>query len=424
MGNLTKLVEMLKSLEADLALCMRCGMCQSVCPVYQVTRRESDVARGKLIIIGGLLDELFESPNGAAKRLEKCLLCGSCENVCTSGVKCLEIFIKARTIIATYRGLPYWKRLFLRKILASREKFDKFTDILRLSSNIIEKSLKAFEPVFKNRILIPPIGNPCFSPVLQAHRHGTIRVSVFWGCLVEKVFPSVAEATMKVLNAVDADVHIPPDQVCCGAPAISAGDVRAFRLLLIQNINAFSAQSDVIVTPCATCASIIKNVWPVMTEGEDADLQELVRLTAGKVMDITEFIFRYGINKISAVNKRPAGARQKVTFHDPCHLRKSLKIWKEPRQIIRSLDQFEFIEMPAADSCCGFGGSFRLSFPDISEKIGKTKAEYIAHSGADIVATACPGCMMQLNDILSRSGGNVTVKHVIELVSGNLRVCG
>lgn len=398
---------------------MRCGMCQSVCPVYQVTRREPDVARGKFIIISGLLDELFEEARGVSERLQKCLLCGSCEHACTSGVKCLEIFIRARAIIAAYRGLPYWKRLFLRRILASRKRFDKLAKIVALSKPLIDKSLRFGKVILKDRILIPPVGSSYIIPARTVPGYRSIKVSVFFGCLVEKVFPSVAEATIRVLNAVDAYVSFSHDQVCCGAPAISMGDAKAFRALLVQNIKVLSGQTDMIVTPCATCAAIIKRIWPVMVEEESPEIQEQVRLIADKIVDITEFIHRYAMDKVCTDTKHSPVAKLKVTYHDPCHLRKSLKIWKEPRNILRSLNQYEFVEMPAADSCCGFGGSFRMSFPHISEKIGMMKAKHIINSGADIVTTSCPGCMIQLHDMLLRSGLSMPVKHFVELVVEN-----
>ncbi|SFN09158.1 (Fe-S)-binding protein [Thermodesulforhabdus norvegica] len=428
MASIGKLIKMLESLEDDLIVCMRCGMCQSVCPLYRETRLETDVARGKLAILDGLRKSLFEKPDGVAQRLHRCLLCGSCQAQCPSGVKSVEIFLKARAIISEYRGLSPLKRLILRKILAVPERFHRLLDIMARCQKLFFKDLDPVVGTSCSRIPVPPLGKRHITPLAAVPFHekvpalyrpatGGITVAVFTGCLIDRVFPSVAEALIRILEKEGMGIHLPEGQSCCGIPALSAGDLNTFKSLVRRNLESFAGEGyDVLVTACATCTAVIKELWPVMMEGEGVNISGKAKSLSEKTMDVTEFLFKYGHMKSSEKKAGPL----KVTYHDPCHLKKSLGIWKEPRRILESLDRYSFIEMVEADSCCGLGGSFGLEHEELSEKIGLKKAQRIIDTGADVVATACPACMIQLADMLSRTGKGKKVKHVVELYAESL----
>jgi len=239
------------------------------------------------------------------------------------------------------------------------------------------------------------------------------RVGIFVGCLIDRIFPSVAESMIEVLKSKKVGIFIPEDQVCCGIPAISLGDVGTFKSLIRQNVKAFSGRVDVLVTGCATCSMVIKRLWPLMVADESASVKESVYSLSGKLMDIVQFLATRFDYRESKGASHTQGVR--ITYHDPCHLKKSLGVWREPRGILKSLSGYEFVEMPESDSCCGFGGSFGLKYGDISERIVERKVTNIIQSGAEIVSTACPGCMLQIAGGLSKSSGNVQVKHIVEL---------
>lgn len=426
MSSVGKIISLLEDIEKDLKICMRCGMCQSVCPLYRETRLETDVARGKLAILCGLKKAFFEKPNRAAERLNRCLLCGSCQLQCSSGVKSMEIFLKARAILFEYSKLSRLKKFMLRKILSVPNRFHKVLDLLTLFQKVALNEVNPVTDISYSRIRFPLISKRHLVPLAQVPFHerpllphyppsdASIKVAVFVGCLIDRVFPSIAESMLKVFNRLCAEIYLPDGQACCGVPALSHGDLLAFKALIEKNVELFTRKEyDLLVTACATCAMVIKNLWPAMIGVEKTNLLKKVYAISSKTIDVTAFIARYGLEQNSDSTEKSSSL--KVTYHDPCHLRKSLGVWREPRKVLNSLKGYQFVEMIGADSCCGFGGSFGLEYEDLSTKIGLSKIHHFIESGADIIATACPACMIQFSDLLSRMKIAKPVKHVVEL---------
>ena len=432
MPDMRELVTLMKELKDQLALCMRCGTCQSVCPLFAQTGRESDVARGKLALLDGLLQELFKNPEGVYDRLNKCLLCGSCAAACPSGVKVLDIFIKARTILTAYIGLPWIKKIILRKILCHPGTFDRLLQwsskfqklFFRPVNNTLKTSCVRFLPfLFSKRHIVSLAPEPfhCHIPSLNTKPgHSGIKVAIFVGCLIDKIFPNIAQATLDVLSHHGVGVFLPENQGCCGIPAISAGDATAFSQLVRHNLVQFNgADFDYLITSCATCTSTIKNIWPMMFKQESREIKASVEKIAEKTMDISQFLVsKIGLKTGDNDNSENI---KTVTYHDPCHLKKSLGVSEEPRALIKANPGYLLREMPDADTCCGMGGSFNLQYYDISSDIGKMKLENIKLSSCSIVATGCPACMIQIADMLSKSEKHIAVKHPVEIYADFLK---
>jgi glycolate oxidase iron-sulfur subunit len=244
-----------------------------------------------------------------------------------------------------------------------------------------------------------------------------LRVGFFVGCLIDKIFPRIATAVLRVLDHHDVGVFLPAGQGCCGIPAISSGDRQTFLRLLRHNLALFEAgRFDALVTACATCTSTIKKVWPVMTADQPEAFRQRVDRLARKTEDISAFVVSRFDPVIAADH---TGSATKVTYHDPCHLKKSLGVSSEPRQLIQANPAYRLVEMAEPDACCGMGGSFNLQYHDISANIGKLKRKQIADTGAAAVATGCPACMMQISDMLSRAGESIAVCHPIEIYMKN-----
>jgi glycolate oxidase iron-sulfur subunit len=240
-----------------------------------------------------------------------------------------------------------------------------------------------------------------------------IRVAFFPGCLVDNLFPRVGHAVIKVLKHHGVGIFLPDHQACCGIPALSSGDLRSFNDLLDKNLGCFGrGEFDYLVTPCATCTATIKKFWPVFADSADAGRQAAVAAIAAKTLDINVFL-------TDILKVRPEGlsshGRRKVTIHDPCHLKRSFGIAAQPRMVARLNPEVALVEMKDADVCCGCGGSFTLLHYDIAAKLGQHKRDHIVATGADTVATGCPACMLQITDMLSRSGDRVAVRHPVEL---------
>lgn len=284
-----------------------------------------------------------------------------------------------------------------------------------------------------------------------------IRVAFFVGCLLDKVFPETAKNIINVLKNNGVRVIIPDSQGCCGMPVLAGGDREAFLRLMADHIVRFDPdQFDYLVTGCATCTAAIKKIWPEMASGLGDPLWSAVNQIADKTHDISAFLVNilgvadgivsdgytapsvpadapgssvsmhpansdagkaFPIHGAPAASGGPAAARVVATWHDPCHLAKTLGIRREPRLLIESNPAYAFREMADPDLCCGMGGSFNLQYYDDSTVIGMKKIEAIRASGASVAATGCPACMIQLADMLAKADMDVAVRHVIDIFS-------
>ncbi len=421
MSDMKTLMGLIKELEDLLVVCMKCGMCQAVCPLYAQTGREADVARGKLALLEGLGANMFDDPKGVKERLDRCLLCGSCAANCPSGVSAMEIFLKARAILTEYTGMPPLKRAILRGALANPGLFDRLLDFVpgfqkiftKQENAVIGTSCAKFSPPFlKNRHFVPLANRPFHKiiPKMDTPK-GDFKVAFFVGCLIDKIYPFVGMAVVDVLDYHNTGIFIGENVGCCGIPALSSGDMKTFNRLLAHNLEIFNPDNfDFIVTACATCTSVIKHLWPGMAE-KKAMKQKAMAL-AQKTLDIHQFL----VSKTGLVSKENRVENKiTITYHDPCHLKKSLGVFKEPRMVIEANPVCRLEEMNESDWCCGMGGSFNIEHYDISSDIGKRKIDNIAATKCNIVATGCPACMMQISDALSRAKLNIAVKHPVEL---------
>lgn len=430
MADLHQLVTMLKELDDQLVGCMRCGMCQAVCPVFAQTGREADVARGKLALLDGLAHEMIKDPKAVKQKLERCLVCGTCSCNCPSGVKAGDIFLKARAILTGYLGLHPVKKLVFKGLLNNPKLFNTLLEIggkfqglfTKQANDIIGSSCGRFQaPVIADRhfrgLAEKPFHASHPSLMKPAGKSG-LTVAFYPGCVVDKMFPQVGEAMLKIFDHFGVGVVMPDGQACCGIPALSSGDVDDFKALVKRNLKVFEGQKyDYLITPCATCTSTMAHLWPEWA-GDDIRLAGPIKEMTKNAMDISQFLV--DVLKVEL----PAGASgnggQVVTYHDPCHLKNSMGVTAQPRKLLASLKGWTFKEMEAAGTCCGNGGSFNLHNYELSKSIGTKKAQYVIDSGAGALATSCPACMMQFTDFLSRKGARVRVAHVAELVAESL----
>ncbi len=426
MQDIKKLTLLIKELEDQLSVCTRCGMCQAVCPVFAETGRESDVARGKLALLDGLANEMFKDPKGVYERLTRCILCGSCAENCPSRVNILEIFIKARIIIKFFMGLSSAQKLILRGVLACPESFNRFLEWSIWFQKLFNKPADTFLGTSSARFASPLLRNRHFMPLAEkpfhmslpaqhaAHNSSGIKVAFFVGCLTDKIFPEIANAVCTVLDYHGVDFFIPEGQGCCGLPALTCGDTDAFKRLVRLNVELFEKQDfDYLITPCATCTYTIKKLWPMMFREDKSSLKIMIEGLSDKTLDINQFL----VSKINVKAGKEINDDKPVivTYHDSCHLAKSLGVRVEPRTLIKANPRYCLHEMYEADRCCGMGGSFNLKHYDISSQIGNRKLKNILSTNCSVVATGCPACMLQILDMLSKSQCKIAVKHPVEI---------
>ncbi len=429
MADLNKLAKMLQELDDMMVACMKCGMCQAVCPVFAETMKEADVTRGKIALLENLAHEMIKDADSVQERLNRCLLCGSCAANCPSGVKIMDIFLHGRTIVNTYMGLSPVKKAILRGMVGNPKLFNMLLDVGSKFQGLFTSQANELLGSSCSKFLSPVIGDRHFSPLAKQSLHskyGTIdtpagksglRVLFFPGCVADKMYTSAGEACLKVFKHHGVGVWMPAAQACCGIPALSAGDRVAYDKMVRYNADLFGdGQYDYIVAPCGSCISTIHELWPQFAGEYPADVREKIASIAAKAMDINQFVVDVlGVKP----GKAPAGG-SKVTFHDSCHLKKSLGVSEQPRDLIRSNPAYELVEMAEADRCCGCGGTFNLYHYDLSKKIGERKRGNVVASGAEVVSTGCPACMMQLTDMLSQHGDHIRVKHSIEIYAETL----
>jgi glycolate oxidase iron-sulfur subunit len=340
----------------------------------------------------------------------------------------------ARQIVAAYLGLSPAKKFIFRSLLARPKLFNALTRlglplrglVMRRQYNVQDTVCAPLLSGFIGSRHIPPLpGKPLHAAVgaldTRAGKSG-LKIAFFPGCMGDKLYTGMAEACLKVFAHHGVGVYMPADLACCGMPALASGDREGAAGQVAANAELLAKASfSRIVTPCASCAAAIKEWWPDLMPLVPEAQRATVREAAEKVMDINVFlidVLKVGGGEAGA-GPRPANARR-VTYHDSCHLKKSLGVSAQPRALIKLNPACELVEMAEADRCCGCGGSFNLFHYDISKEIGRRKRNNVVNSKARVVAAGCPACMMQLTDMLAQNGDAVSVAHPVELYAETL----
>jgi glycolate oxidase iron-sulfur subunit len=404
--------------EASDALrqCSKCGGCQAVCPLYGETLAEPYVARGKLQLINRYIEGSAELSPKMKELMALCLLCKACVANCPNKVPVDKLVLAARREIAGELGISFVKKNVFQNLLQNNGGLSLAARMGYLYQHsgvqgLVRKTglLKLISPdLAKKEGLLPSVARHPFRrqvPGLITGSKPRMRVAYFTGCLTNYVYPGTGFAVLDVLRHNDVDVLI-PEQWCCGIPALAGGDEASTAALARKNIEIFSKTGvDAIITDCASCGSMLHDYAELLGTAE-------ARGFADKVMDFSQFLdeaisFRAGDIEVPLV----------ATYHDPCHLRRGQGVYTAPRKLIRSVPGLSFKEMNESDRCCGSAGSFNLAYYDLSARIGKRKAGNILQTGADLVVTGCPSCIMQLDHVLRLEQSPVQVKHLAELLS-------
>ena len=411
----------LEEFREEIEHCVKCGACRAHCPVFMADKREGRVARGKVALASSVLDGEVELEPKVLEDLSQCLLCGSCCAGCPNKVHTEEIVAAARRRIAEEQGLSTFGK-GVATVLGRPKLMNLLAKTGGTLSNVIFKKLPEDSglrlrfpaPYLEADRTLPPVTAKPFRervPEIIKGEEGQPTVLFFTGCGINYMYPAVGEAFLKALKFLGVTVIIPKDQACCGLPAVSAGATKTIEKLADQNLAAVSRHEvDYIVTACASCNAGLGDIY--------ADMGEEFSALSEKTIDIFVFLAQHGLpEKLAELPKSESPT--KVTYHDPCHLR-NRGITKEPRQILKALPQVDYVEMTDAATCCGLGGTYSVYHYEHAKKIGARKAENINASGATVVATDCPGCIMQLQDNINHAGGDQKPVHILELLADAL----
>jgi glycolate oxidase iron-sulfur subunit len=413
-----------KPRQADLDRCVHCGLCLNACPTYRELGVEMDSPRGRIY---QMVQVSEGQPIGDSYRehIDLCLACRGCETACPSGVQYGRLVEAARADIEANTRRPWLTRMLrdfvFRKLLPSPMLLTAAGAMLYVYQvSGLQKVLrvagvmKLLGPLGDREALAPSAQIPFFfrriGQTFPAEGERKYRVAMMAGCIANVSFSRLNEATVRVLQKNGCEVVIPVGQTCCGALHVHAGIRDQARTLARQNIDAVLSHApfDAVITNAAGCGSTLKE-YDELFEHEPEYLEKAQTFKA-LMKDTTEFLASIELNK----EMHPVEAT--VTYQDSCHLAHGQKIRNAPRQLLRAIPGLYFKEMPLADICCGSAGIYNVLHTDLSMKILEKKMDNVTLARAEIIATANPGCMLQLEAGVRKWGHGERVAHVVELL--------
>ncbi|WP_457567624.1 (Fe-S)-binding protein [Desulfurobacterium sp.] len=388
--------------------CVRCGSCRNVCPVFNATKEEPSVSRGKISLIDMIQKGYGKLDREAALLFKKCTTCLRCQEICAMDVPYEEIILKAREAATEKFGL-FPQEKAVTSILKNENMLDGAGNLSRLAYLFLKPSKSPQNAVTrisipgKGKAVVPAIKNGKFNykdRLFPAMANKKAKLIYFPGCMFSRAYVDTSRNIIKVLNHLGYEVFVPSQIVCCGAPSLHAGDTKGFKKLREKNTEVLNTiEADGIVTGCATCCHNLKHNYN--------DLNK-------PVFQFLEIV----VENLETLKNWKAKKPLKITWHHPCHIVRGQNIDKStPRKIFETISGITYIEMQESDNCCGMGGSFKMIHPAISDKIQERKSLNIIATGADTVITECPGCIMNIAEGLENQKSNMPCKHTADILA-------
>jgi glycolate oxidase iron-sulfur subunit len=402
--------------------CMRCGMCLPVCPTYKETFLETASPRGRVALVRKVQEGELDQSERLLEYLSLCLDCQACASACPCGVNAGELVAEFTCERKEGKGLGFMEDLILRKLVPHPDRLETSMVPMRMYQatglqKLVRKLgiLKMFpKPLERMEGLLPELpARPLRQEIMEitpaiGPERGT--VGFFLGCVMSLIFSDASRATIKLLSLLGYKVITPRNQVCCGAPNMLGGDLEGLKQDARTNIDVFSGYTlDFIVTDCGGCGAELKK-YGHHVEGEPA------AAFSSKVRDISQLLAQHAEELRGKL--RPLS--MKVTYHDPCHIAHCQGIRKEPRDLLKLISGLQYSELAEADACCGSAGTYNIERPEMSDKILKRKLNNIAATGAEVLVTGNPGCLLQLKKGLADHLPGVRIMHVTEVLVASL----
>ena len=388
------------------SLCVKCGKCRPVCPVFHEMNEEGASPRGKISLVQALLENQVEPSSRTKRFLSECLLCAACVAVCPNEVRTDLLVLSARESLADYAGNKLLETTLTKGVFSNTGiSFKLGFTVEQAIGRKIDSGSGMFYRLPSNRIL-PELKSTKFSrSTKNTYVHKT-KTGFFLGCLIDFINHDIAEDTITLLAASGKTPFLPQDQACCGLPALSMGD-RKLAGEQARTVMALFDTAETVVTACGSCGSMMKNYYPLLFDGP-RDKENAVRFAA-KVKDIAEVLE-------PDMFETTGHAYGPTTYHDPCHLKRGMGVAKKPRTLMRAAG-YAITEMHNPDRCCGLGGAFTIKHRTLSSAITREKADDIHATNAATVVTGCPGCMANISAMLIEQGRlQVKVVHTVRLL--------
>lgn len=411
--------------EQDLYKCVHCGFCLQACPTYMETGLETESPRGRIALMKAVNEGRIGITPTVITHWDRCIQCRACEVACPSGVPYGQLIEATMTQVRQIRKLSLLPRILtwflLKKIVPNQRKLSFLVSWLRLYQKsglqfVIRKSgiLRLISPNLASLDnAFPKIPSTYFRPINQvipANNSQQAQVALLSGCIMPLINGPEMHAITEVLARNNCEVIVPKGQACCGALHSHAGDLTTARNLAKRNIDVFLESGvDAIIVASAGCGVRMKEYDHLLRE--DPTYHEKARILSGLVKDIHEFL-------VDLPFVPPQGnLGYRLTYQDSCHLAQAQRIKDAPRVLLKSIPGVTYVEMDNSSACCGAGGTYSITERELSLKLLDTKMKAIKDTGAWVIATANPGCHIQLLQGANGTSLPFRVRYVTDLLN-------
>lgn len=408
--------------------CVHCGFCLPTCPTYALWGEEMDSPRGRIYLMNLALQGQVNLDSTFVQHMDNCLGCMACMTACPSGVKYDKLIEATRAQIERNHPRSAPDRLLrqmifhlfphpgrLRLLLSPMRLYQSsgLQSAIRKSGllKLLPESMRAMETLMPSA---PAANGHALPQRIEPQGERRLRVGLLLGCVQSVFFPEVNAATARVLAAEGCEVIIPPGQSCCGALMVHAGQEKQALDYARRTIEVFErAQVDAVVINAAGCGSTMKEYAYLLQE--DPNYAQRAQAFSPKCRDISEVL----------AELEPRAPRHpiplKVAYHDSCHLQHAQAVRQQPRTVLAKIPGLQLLEIAEAALCCGSAGIYNLVKPGPASELGERKVRNALATRSDIIATANPGCVLQLRSGLKRVGSNVPVVHMVQLIDASIR---
>ncbi|MGH2353521.1 MAG: (Fe-S)-binding protein [Chloroflexota bacterium] len=448
----------------NMLACIRCGLCLTSCPTYVLSLSEAEGPRGRVAMARALTEGTLALTPDLVEHEQNCLVCDACTAVCPAGVHMDPLQVALRSAIAPEVHRPPWQRALRHAVfrwlfsnmaafrlvarllwLYQRLGIQRLVRALGVLKLLRLKQMEAYLPSIPRRFVVPrgevypaeprvhgqgqvtetgaasvasvqggarrtPSAPPDTDRSPQSPVPGSpaIPVSFFAGCVMSTALAEIDQATIRVLQRAGCEVVNTAGQGCCGALNAHGGDLDGAKEMARRNIAAFEGDGEApVVVNSAGCGAMLKDYAHHFRD--DPAWGGRAQAFSHRVQDVTEFLSGRELPM-----RRPLQAR--VTYQEPCHLAHAQRIRQQPRRLLQAIPGLDLAEMAESTLCCGSAGVYNVTNPRESRQLQQRKLDHALDTGASVIATANPGCLLQLRSGLAERGSDVQVKHVVELL--------